>query len=263
MWDVAMTTPTPEQTQAKWREITVLAEELAARSSAVDGFTIAPGSPLAGDDVHCDPYHASHAVKMSITSAIDHLHALCALVVHSGFLHLAAPATLARGVLECASTAIWIASPTTRDERIARALRWNITDVKDGDRAATGAGIPVPTSLQDRKDKIEVVATKRSLPFKPISGGYTSSEAVAAAEAFLKPPLGVVLPWRLASGFAHGRRWAMLAFADRMQQQATTQPSVVNLKMENDFTKVLFLGLAAAQVVKGAVALFEKRSSAP
>ncbi|WP_328442780.1 hypothetical protein [Amycolatopsis sp. NBC_00438] len=258
-----MTTPTAEQTQAKWREISAMAEKLAERSGANTGFLVEPGSPLAGDDLHCTPYHASHAVKTSITSAIDHLHALCALVLQSGFLHLAAPATLARGVLECASTAVWIASPTTRDERITRALRWNITDVKDGDRAATGAGIPVPTSLQDRKDKIEAVATKRSLPFKPISGGYTSSEAVAATEVFLKPPLGVVLPWRLASGFAHGRRWAMLAFADRMQQQATTQSGVVNLKMENDLTRVLFLGLAAAQVVKGAVALFEQRSTAP
>ncbi len=263
MWDGAMTTPTPERTQAKWREIATLAEKLAERSGSNTGFVVAPGSPLAGDDLRCDPYHVSHAVQTSITSAIDHLHALCALVVQSGFLHLAAPATLARGVLECASTAVWIASPTTQDERIARALRWNIADVKDGDRAATGAGISVPTSLQDRKDKIEAVATKCSLPFKPISGGYTSSGAVAATETFLKTPFGVLLPWRLSSGFAHGRRWAMVAFADTMQQQANTQTGVVHLKMENDLTRVLFLGLAAAHVAKGAVALFDQRSTAP
>ncbi|MET8847608.1 hypothetical protein [Amycolatopsis sp. NPDC004625] len=255
--------PTQEQTHAKWRQIATLAEILAERSGTSNGFAVAQGSPLAGDDVHCQPYHASHAVRTSITAAVDHLHALCALVVESGYLHLAAPATLARGVLECASTAIWIASPTTRDERVERALRWNIADVKDGDRAATGAGLAVPTPLQDRKDKIEAVANRRALSFKRISGGYTSSEAVAAAEDFLKPPLGVVLPWRLASGFAHGRRWAMLAFSDTMQKQASAEPGVVNVKMENDHTKVLFLGLAGAQVLKGAVRLFEQRGTAP
>jgi hypothetical protein len=200
---------------------------------------------------------------MNITSAADHLHATCALVLRTGFLHLAAPATLARGVLECASTAIWIASPITRNERITRALKWNIEDVRDGDRAATGAGLPVPTSLQDRKAKIEAVANKRSLPFRTISGGYRSSDAVKAAEDYLKSPFGVVLPWQLASGFAHGRRWAMLAFADTMQKRTTSDPDVTGIKMESDWTRVLFLGLAAASVLLGAVRLFEQRGAAP
>ena len=258
-----MVMPSEKQVRATWAKIASLAAKLAERSETENGFSISPRSPFAGDDCHCQPYHVSHAVKMSITAAIDHLHALCALVFQSGFLHLAAPAALARGALECASTAVWIASPSKRDERIERALKWNIADVKDSDRAATDAGIPVPTSLQDRKNKIEAVAVKRSLPFKPISGGYKSSDAVKAAEEFLKPPLGVVLPWQLASGFAHGRRWAMLAFADTMQKQATSDPGVVNIKMENDHAKVLYLGLAAATVVQEAVRLYEQRGTAP
>jgi hypothetical protein len=148
-------------------------------------------------------------------------------------------------------------------ERVERALKWNIKDIKDGNRAAAEAGIPVPTSLQDRIDKVEKVANKRSLPFTPIKGGYTSTEAVKAAEAYLKPPLGGAFPWQLASGFAHGRRWAILAFADTMQKQVTSDPDVSNIKMENDHTKVLYLGMAAAFVVRGAVRVYEERGTAP
>lgn len=258
-----MTMPSDEQAVAKFRDIEKLATELIERSETEDGYAIAPKSPLAGDDIHSQPYHVSHAVRMNLTLAADHLHATCALVLRTGFLHMAAPATLVRGVLECASTAIWIASPTKRDERITRALKWNIADVRDGDRAATDAGIPVPTPLEVRKSKIEAVANRRSLPFQPISGGYKSTEAVAAAEIYLKPPFGVLLPWRLASGFAHGRRWAMLAFADTMQKHSTSDPTVTGVKMENDWGRVLFLGLAAASVLRGAVRLYEQRGAAP
>lgn len=127
----------------------------------------------------------SHAVKMEITAAVDHLHALCVLVF-SGFLHLAAPATLARGALETASTAIWIMSPTGRNERITRALQWAVLDIRDSDRATTGAGIPVPTPLQDRLDKVETVAVRRGLDFAKIRVGFTSTHAVTAAEAHTK-----------------------------------------------------------------------------
>ncbi len=167
--------------QAKWLEIEKLATKLIEHSETQDEYQPAPKSPLAGDDTHSQPYHVSHAVQMNITSAADHLHATCTLVLRTGFLHLAAPATLARSVLECASTAIWIASPTTRDERITRALKWNIADVRDGDRAATGAGLPVPTSLQDRKAKIEAVANKR-----PCSS--SRSAAATRAPTRQRPP---------------------------------------------------------------------------
>jgi hypothetical protein len=55
----------------------------------------------------------------------------------------------------------------------------------------------------------------------------------------------------------------MLAFADTMQKQATNDPDVTGIKMENDWARVLFLGVAAASVLIGAVRLFEERGAAP
>jgi hypothetical protein len=55
----------------------------------------------------------------------------------------------------------------------------------------------------------------------------------------------------------------MLAFADTMQKLATSDPSVVNTEMENDHTRALYLGLAAATVVQVAIRLYEQRGTAP
>jgi hypothetical protein len=57
-----MTTPSEEQARVKWLEIAALAEKLAERSGTENGFSISPGSPFSGDDLHCQPYHVSHAV---------------------------------------------------------------------------------------------------------------------------------------------------------------------------------------------------------
>jgi len=258
-----MTPPSDEQIKAKWQEIASLAEKVTDRSGTQGGFSTSPGSPFAGDDASSAPYQVSHAAKVGITTAADHLHGLCALVLKSGFLHWASPASLARGALECAAAATWIASPTTRNERITRALQWNIKDAQDNNSAATTAGLPVPTALQDRKAKIEAMAATRSLDFKKIRVGYTSTEAVKAAEEYLKPPLGALLPWQLASGFAHGRRWAVVAFAEIIEKDTAAEPGVVNLKMVNDNVRVLYLALAAATIVQGAVTLYDQRATAP
>lgn len=174
-----------EQAQAALQKIDSYAAELVERSETESGFAVTPSSELARDDARCQPYHVSHAARTSLSAAVDHLHAMCVQVLRTGVLHLYAPASLARGALECASTAIWLTRPGVSDERVARALKWNVADVRDGDRAFTGAGIPVRTPLEVRIDKIEIVATRCGLPFKPISGGYRSSDAVKEAQDLL------------------------------------------------------------------------------
>ncbi|MGW4057785.1 hypothetical protein ACWEGE_05875 [Amycolatopsis sp. NPDC004747] len=53
----------------------------------------------------------------------------------------------------------------------------------------------------------------------------------------------------------------MLAFADRMQQTSTH--GTMQIKMENDHTRALPVGLAATGVVKKADQLFDRRSARP
>ncbi|MEV6909483.1 hypothetical protein [Amycolatopsis sp. NPDC051071] len=133
-------------------QLATMAERAAVwadRRGSPGGFVVGAGSAMAGDDRGSEPFLVSHAIRASLGTAIDHLHALYALVLHSGFLHLHAPASVTRGALECASTAIWLAEPSSREERIRRALCWAGKDIKDGDKAAIGAGYPVNPRLRN------------------------------------------------------------------------------------------------------------------
>lgn len=85
---------------------------------------------------------------------------------------------------------------------------------------------------------------------------------VTAAEAHTNSPLGVVLPWRLCSGFARGRRWPHLAFAE-LEKRATADPRVVNVKLENDFDRLLYVAYPAAYAVNSAAKLYELRGRKP
>jgi len=224
-----------------------------------DGLLVGTGSALQGDDAASQQFSVSHALRTCIGAAVDHLHGLYALVLKTGFLHMNTPATVARGALESAATAIWIACPDTRDERVKRTLSWFFKDVKDGNSAATGAGIAVPTPLQDRIDKLERVAADRGLPDKV--KGYTSTEAVEAAKAHLGPEkMDILLMWRLCSGFAHGRSWPILGFASNITTPIPGRPDLVGVKSENSFTRVLAMALTAHDAVQVALELYQFRA---
>lgn len=216
---------------------------------------------MAGDDHGSEPFLVSHPIRTSLGAAIDHLHALYALVLHSGYLHLHAPASVTRGALECASTAIWLAAPPARDERIRRALCWAGKDIKDGDKAAVGAGYPVPTPVKERIEKLNAAARSRGLAPQAIKNGFSSTEAVEAAKAHLGPGTkDVLLAWRLCSGFAHGRSWSALGFADNVQTPVPGGSDRVTVESGNSYRHVLALAIAADLTVDAAVRLFDLRA---
>jgi hypothetical protein len=258
-----MTTLTDAQIRTQWQRINDVAALLAQRSGSERGFVVAPGSQLAKDDAESHPYRVSTAITLSLTSAIDHLHGLCALALHSGFLHSCSPASLVRGALEGASAAIWIACAAGVDERITRSLQWHMADIKDSDRAAKAAGVESPTPLQVREDKVETVATKRSLNFKMIRGGYKSSDAVKAADAYLQSPIGILTPWQMASGFAHARGWSRLADRSLLTTTSTDDAGVSNVKMEPDHGQLLYLAMPAEEATSTAVRLFDRLAKVP
>lgn len=169
-------------------------------------------------------------------------------------LHLASLATLARGALEAASAAVWMLSPKSRDERITRALRWNFQDFRDSNTAFTEVGIQGLKPLTDRLRRIEEVAARRCLT---VTSGYSSTVAVRAAHQFTQSKLGALLPWRLCSGFAHGRRWALLNFSDT-EVVSSPSPHVALLRVTNTEARSLYLAMAAAALVRDAVDLYER-----
>jgi hypothetical protein len=195
-----------EDARKKWRELAPLLDRMMQRVGIPGEFPIAAGSSLSGDDAASDPYQVSHVIRMCVTAGTDHLHAIKVLIVDSQVVHVAAPASLARGALETLATAYWVLQPSQRNERISRALRWHAKNMKDAETAVGNLALPGHKALEDKLVKLDAVAVRRSLDAKAVRGGYTSTETIKCAEQYAANlPLGVVLPWRVCSGFAHGR----------------------------------------------------------
>lgn len=243
----------------KWLELAPLIDRMMERVGTEDEFPVAPHSSLALDNAATNPYHLSHALRMCLTAAVDHLHALKVLVVDAGVLHVAAPSSLSRGALENLAAAFWILGPEDRTDRVERLLQWYAKNFKDSQTATAGINIPDRTSLDDKLKKLYAVGAHRSIDPRKIRNGYTSTDAVTYAEQNAPNlPLGVVLPWRLCSGFAHGRPWAYLGSLHREEVDRGNDISTV--KLTSDLGRTLYPALASMQLLELFLRLYSARA---
>ncbi|MFI9486444.1 hypothetical protein ACIG47_08620 [Promicromonospora sp. NPDC052451] len=250
---------TPEMIQSKWSEIAPLIDRMMERIGTSDEFPVQAGSSLSGDDSASSPYHASHVLRMCLTAGVDHLHAAKVLVVDQQVLHLAAPSSLARGALENFAAAYWILGPAKRDERIERALRWHYKNVSDQHTALADLAV-LKISREAEMAKIDAVALRRGFDPKPLRSGYTSTFIVKYCESELgdRVPLGVVLPWRICSGLAHGRPWAYMGVSETMRMELTD--GIVLVKLTSSLSMALFPLLASMYLLQEFLKLHELRA---
>lgn len=251
-----------DQVQEKWQAMSPLIDRMMERVGTRGEFPVAKRSSLAGDDTAADPYQTSHALRMCLTAGVDHLHAVKVLVLDQGVIHVAAPSSLVRGALENFSAAYWMLGPHSRDDRVLRSLRWYAKNFKDGDQASAPLNLSGHVALDDKMQKLYAVAAERRIAPKSVKSGYTSTEAVTYSENTAPDlPLGVVLPWRLCSGFAHGRPWAYLGTLNRDEEVSATDPNLVNVTLTSDLSRVLYPALAALQLLERFLRLYETRAS--
>jgi hypothetical protein len=253
---------TDEQATVKWQEMAPLLDRMIERVGSRGEFPIQPGSVLADDDVASSPYQVSHAVRMCLNAAVDHLHAVKVLVVDAAVLHLAAPSSLARGALENLSAAFWILHPDERDVRVERCLRWQAVNMKDGERATSAMGAsPERKSLETKLQQLVRVGAAIGIPAKTIRGGYSSTEAVAYANDHAAAG-AVLFNWQLCSGFAHGRPWAYLGSLTR-ETSASDEPGVQHLRLTSSQALALFGPLTSMHLLQSFLRLYQARSNAP
>lgn len=248
------------QAVRKWQELAPLLDRLMERVGTDGEFPVAPGSSLSGDDAASNPYHVSHVVRLCLMAGSDHLHAAKVLIVDNRVLHIAAPASLARGALETLAAAYWVLQPGQRDERICRALRWHAKNMKDAETAVGYLELAGHPPLEDKLQKLDVVAARRSIDTKIVRAGYTSTETVKCAEQYAPDlPLGVLLPWRVCSGFAHGRPWAYLGVSDR-EVTDSGEGDIVGVRLTSTLAKALYPNLAAVHLLERLLRLYQLRS---
>lgn len=258
----AKTTLTENDAMTMWQKLAPLLDRMMERVGTKGEFPVSTGSSLAGDDAAANPYQVSHVIRMCLTAATDHLHAVKVLIVEQHVVHVAAPASLARAALETLAAAYWVLQPSLRDERIARSLRWHAQNMKDQEKAIGHLALPGNMPIAPKLAKLDAVAAKRSLDTKVIRKGYSSTETVRFAEANAPDlTLGVVLPWRICSGFAHGRPWAYLGISD-LDVLATGENDVVGVQLTSNLAKALYPPLAAVQLLERLLHLYERRSGA-
>lgn len=252
--------PTAEVIAGGWQTLAEQIEALQERSNTPAAGAVHPRSSLAADDRRLEPYNASHAAHILAGSAVDHLHALCALV--SGQLHAYAPFTLVRAAIETAATGLWIVGPGDRQVRVLHTLQWTAADIIDSDLAVTGIHLPMPRTRSARLADLEALALKSGLASKDAVRRPRSTDIVRYAESLAVNSGNVLIAWRWCSGFAHGRRWPALAGLER-EVFTNEEGEVLQIRLTSEPGRVLFGALIGLDLMKQLLVLYDKRAASP
>jgi hypothetical protein len=177
---------------------------------------IHPDSDLAGDDNDLDGMWVSMVVNNAILASLDHVITLRDLVTRDrGTVTINAPWTLMRAVVESASVAVWVATPTLRKTRRAHALRVWHHDYSERQNWETDIGRVVSEkgkSGKERASDIVRLAERLGIRGTQVSAAIAYSDVVANAGALVGwEREDARARWREASAFAHGKTWPLLA----------------------------------------------------
>ena len=234
-------------------------EETDQQSPAVEA-----GSSLSGDDAKVPTLLVSSAAYQCFVQAVDHLHAVHALLFTAEVLHPYAPYTLVRTAIENAATGIWILSPASRPERVRRCLKRAWENVRQGKEFMDRAGItpqPPARSIVQREQEIKDLAVRNGLDQSDVCGRWSTEHQIRCAGEALGDSVAAQSFWRICSGFAHGHPWASLSMLERAEHDR--EGNVVQLRLTGSSDALLDLTYYAAAMTGKARALFEERRCAP
>ncbi|WP_329054086.1 hypothetical protein OG738_13575 [Amycolatopsis sp. NBC_01488] len=215
------------------------------------------GSTLAEDDVATDPFHISHAAIWGLVSAVDHVKALRTLVVDSHTVPARAPFTLLRAALENAATTVWLLAPSERAERVLRRLRLQWANIKDDESARQLIDHAQTVPTKDKKRRLQDIGRAAGLSSSEVSliasrtVGFSSIVETAGREGNGLEADIMLLVWKLCSGIAHAKSWAVLGLLDRDQIKRVTE-NVAQVRLSAPDSALLNItGLAAAAIQEG------------
>lgn len=247
--------PVPPSVQSALKLINVWQKESGERVPLVE-----PGSSLFGDDAKVPTLMVSSAAYQCFSHAVDHLHAVQALLFEAKLMHAYAPYSLLRAAVEAAGEAIWLLGPTSRQERIRRCLKRAYENVSKGQHFADLAGVqPSGRSAATRIQEIRDLATRHGIDPNGVCGRWSTQQQLKYVDELLnkgKEPSTQAL-WQICSGFAHGREWATLGLLERtVQSQAG---NVVQVRLSSSGEVLLNILAMATALSAEARRLFEER----
>jgi len=241
---------TEEELQQRWHDEVAPAIDGLMRVTSTAPTPVQRGSVLYADEHWAEPFKSSTALWSSMSATSDHLHALKLLVWEANIHHTYAPYTLARAAIEAASTAVWLLSPETREERVLRVLRWYAQDFRDECRASKD---------EQRRDKwlgrIKDTALARGLDTSAATRKLTTTEVVEGADS-LAP--GTHKAWQAFSGMAHSRMWAPMGLLET--EVLSRDKGTTTTKMTSGSAQLLWAAKSALFVAVEAARLWRERA---
>jgi len=228
---------------------------------------VEPGSNLADDSTKSPTYDVGHSAWSSFVHAVDHLHAMQALITEAEAAHSFAPFSLIRGGIDNAATAVWLLAPDDQAERLFRRLHLAYQDANESGEAVALLGPKAPQGARTaevRKQEITDLSKRLGVNRNGAVGarwtGYEKIVLSAASEVpNLDPKLAAYL-WRACSGFAHGRQWASLQLLDR--EERPRSPGVASVRFSSSAEQILLTSGIALRIADHALALYDKRRRA-
>ncbi|WP_328651323.1 hypothetical protein OG598_24985 [Micromonospora sp. NBC_00330] len=228
---------------------------------------VQPGSSLAGDDRRTDPHQLSHAVMHSMGVAIDHLHTLRMAMTGQGdgsiALHTYSPLTLIRAAIENAATAVWMLSPTQREARIMRLVRYEMASVKNAQSFMKAASLPEQEGMEQRRLRLLGIADRCRLPEVEVKKKLSTTEILkdAGATAKLVDKEHELAPlfWRLCSAVTHGDSW-IISMLDR-EEHEQLGPNVSMYRITAPTQWVVSGAHASLALIHTARNLYEQRAT--
>lgn len=228
-----------------------------------------PGSSLMGDDKTSPALPLSYYLRYLLTAAADNFSGVRSMLIASEdgshinlALHPFAPYTLVRNVLECAGTCYWILSPSSRPERIYRHAMMELDDAKKSRSAVAQYGGSGEKTYVRRVELIKTMIARYpdDITWKNVTAGFSVTAAlheVGTASAFASVnPLGA---WQLASGMAHGKRWAGLILSDK--EPFTNGPNEDTYMVTGSYKHLWWLMNTASIALTEAHKLFVERGT--
>ncbi|KQO39889.1 hypothetical protein [Aeromicrobium sp. Leaf245] len=253
--------PESQALHLRWSYLWKRAEEFQLRGDTSGAWDVQAGSQLARDDRRSNPFQTSHACQTLIHAAVDHFHALVQKRIETGKIHTYAEASLARAVVEAGSTAIWILGPADSRERVARSVRWNFQDMLDERSMILEVDPGRAKSIAVIKSRFDEIVAENHLiakdllrPIK-ITGLLKDPGVVASMGTDLPGPLQM---WKVMSGLAHARRWAMLGFSN-VELTPTEDEEAFAAHISSTDDRIQQLAMVAYFCAERAIELYDHR----
>lgn len=185
-----------------------------------------PGSRLALDDkLLTRHFQMSTGVLWALVSAVDHLNSLRRLVIDAQSVPSRGTFTLLRAALENGAVAVWLMAPRDQNERVLRRLRLQWADIKEQESAHQLIDHAATTPTRDKKRQLQDIGRAAGLSTPQVNliasrpVGYATIVDAAAREGSAVDADAMVLAWRLCSGIAHAKSWAVLGLLERTNIQ--------------------------------------------